>query len=106
MSEKATLTRSYNISFGSTGYAPLAVEEDVALSVALTKSNSPILFGCRTGICGTCLSQVKATPGALPAQSTEELELLKILCPNEPMARLACQLKSCADITIEPLKTP
>lgn len=94
----------YSISFGSTGAPPISVDEDAALSEALTMSNSPILFGCRTGICGTCLSKVDAAPGALPERNAEERELLSILCPNEPKARLACQLKACADIAIEPLK--
>lgn len=98
--------RRYEISFGSTARAPVAVEEGAPLSVALTMSNSPILFGCRDAICGTCLSTVEAEPGALPAPSEEERELLTILCPNEPKARLACQLKACANIEIEPLRAP
>ncbi len=92
------------ISFGSTGHRPVELHEGTALSEALTMSNSPILFGCRTGICGTCLSVVEAEPGTLPERNDEEKELLSILCPNEPKARLACQLKACADIAIEPLK--
>ena len=104
MSEAETLTRRWSVSFWETGHPPIEVEDGVQLSVSLTISNSPILFGCRTGICGTCLSKVEAAPGALPQQSQEEKELLKILCPNEPKARLACQLQSCAKISIEPLK--
>ena len=98
--------RRFRVSFGAAGHPPLDLDEGVPLSVALTSSNSPILFGCRDAICGTCLSTVEAAPGALPPQRDEEKELLDILCPNEPKARLACQLKSCADMAIEPLKTP
>jgi ferredoxin len=104
MSEMAAPARSFRIAFGATGRPAVSIEEGMPLSVALTISNSPILFGCRDAICGTCLSKVQAESGALPPQSPEEKELLNILCPNEPKARLACQLKSCADITIEPLK--
>jgi ferredoxin len=104
MSDKATETRSFEISFGETGHPPVRLEEGTPLSVALTITNSPILFGCRDAICGTCLSKVEAEPGALPPQSAQEKELLNILCPNEPKARLACQLRSCANIAIEPLK--
>ncbi|MBC6436085.1 2Fe-2S iron-sulfur cluster binding domain-containing protein, partial [Nostoc sp. HG1] len=31
------------------------------LSEHLTIQNSPVLFGCRTGICGTCLVEVNGT---------------------------------------------
>lgn len=96
--------RRFRVSFGSTGRAPVELEEGNALSETLTVQNSPLLFGCRTGICGTCLSVVDAAPGALPAPNEEEKELLSLLCPTEPRARLACQLRACAQISIEPLK--
>lgn len=103
MSEVA-VKRRFAITFGSSGRPPVELEEGDVLSEKLTVQNSPLLFGCRTGICGTCLSLVDAAPGALPAPNEEEKELLALLCPNEPRARLACRLRACAEISIEPLK--
>ncbi len=69
------------------------------LSEHLDASNSPLLFGCRTGICGTCLVRVK---GEVPEASDDERELLEVLAPDDPHARLACQLCVLGDIEIEP----
>lgn len=74
------------------------------LSEVLTVQNSPILFGCRTGICGTCLTQVTDKGGSLPPASQDEKDVLEILCPDNPKARLACQIKLTCDLTIEPIK--
>lgn len=72
-----------------------------ALSEHLDIRNSPLLFGCRTGICGTCLIEVLSqTNGELPAPSEDERALLDIVAPDNQRARLACQIAACADITI------
>ncbi|WP_334848454.1 2Fe-2S iron-sulfur cluster-binding protein [Nostoc sp.] len=59
------------------------------MSEHLTIQNSPVLFGCRTGICGTCL--VEVIGDILPPQPDEH-EMLETLAANYPYARLACQL--------------
>ncbi|MBI4345661.1 MAG: (2Fe-2S)-binding protein [Elusimicrobia bacterium] len=92
----------YVVSFKS-GHAPIRVDPSAALQDVLTAANSPVLFGCRTGICGTCASRVESPSGSLPAASDDERETLKLFCPSEPAARLLCQLKPCADIRVEPL---
>ena len=38
----------------TSGHAPVCLDERAELSRELDVSNSPLLFGCRTGVCGTC----------------------------------------------------
>ena len=89
-----------NIDFPHTDYAPTSFSIDTPLSVGLTLQNSPILFGCRTGICGTCL--VSAT-GNMQSVDAEEKEVLEILAPNCSTARLACQIVPTGDLSLTPL---
>jgi ferredoxin len=72
-----------------------------AISKHLNASNSPVLFGCRTGICGTCLVRVKDGIQKLSAPDADESELLSIIAEDEKDVRLACQLYAEGDITIE-----
>ena len=92
----------YTVQFPETDYAPTTANITQPLSLALTLQNSPILFGCRTGICGTCL--VSATGDMLPPNE-EEREVLSILAPDNPIARLACQLIPTGDLSITPFKS-
>lgn len=89
-----------SVSFPGSRHAPLRLAEGTALSEALTVENSPILFGCRTGICATCLSEID---GAIPPPSADERELLEIFAPDNPRARLACQVQLTADIRVKVL---
>ncbi len=60
-----------------------------------------MLFGCRTGVCGTCLIEVEEeSNGALVAPDADEQEVLKVVAPGNSKARLSCQLKLKADIRI------
>lgn len=104
MSEVAARAPAFTVSFGDGAHPPIRVSAGTALSEALTIANSPILFGCRTGICGTCLSEVRIEDGHVPPPAVEELELLKLIAPGRPNARLACQLNACAQIRIRPLQ--
>jgi ferredoxin len=85
------------VRFPGTDYPPLKLEKYQNLSEHLTLDNSPVLFGCRTGICGTCLVQVA---GNIPLPSAAEQEILDTLAPSNANARLACQLTLSADIEI------
>jgi ferredoxin len=93
------------VHFPESSFSPQALPEGAALAEHLTVENSPILFGCRTGICGTCL--VRVTPETLdhvdPADCAEQ-EVLAMLAPAEPCARLACQLKIAGDLSLTPLE--
>ncbi|MEL6491943.1 MAG: 2Fe-2S iron-sulfur cluster-binding protein [Cyanobacteria bacterium J06621_3] len=96
-----THTINYTITFPRTNHSPVTIDQSTALSTHLTLQNSPILFGCRTGICGTCL--VSAT-GKMAPPNEEEQEVLEMLAPTCSTARLACQIKPHGDLAITPLK--
>lgn len=70
----------------------LEVREGVELSKELDATNSPILFGCRTGICGTCLLMVEEGSENTNEASSDEKEFLEIVT-DDPRARLGCLLK-------------
>lgn len=88
------------VRFPETNYQPVTLEKHQNLSEHLTVQNSPVLFGCRTGICGTCLVDVE---GDIPPPNEEEQEILENLAPGNKQARLACQLDLTSDIAIAPL---
>ena len=92
-----------SLHFPNTDYPAIAIDPHQPLYANLTLHNSPILFGCRTGICGTCL--VAATGDMLPADADEQ-EVLDILAPHCPTARLACQIHATGegDLTLTPLQ--
>ena len=92
----------YKIHFPDTTYPPIDLAPHQSLSEQLTIRNSPILFGCRTGICGTCLVEVQ---GEIAPPDPEELEMLDLIAPNRPQARLACQIDLTADVQIWRLET-
>lgn len=85
------------ITFSHTKYPPITLEKHQNLSEHLTIQNSPVLFGCRTGICGTCIVIVN---GNIPPANTEEREILDTLAPENQQVRLACQLDITNDIEI------
>ncbi|MBY0371134.1 (2Fe-2S)-binding protein [bacterium] len=99
------MPKQCKISFGGDTHPPMQVDEGSNLSEILDIANSPILFGCRTGICGTCLINVDAgeEEGASP-RNEEEQALIPILAPDHPHARLACQMRPQGDLTIRPLR--
>lgn len=74
----------------TTTHAPIELPDLAELSRELTALNSPVLFGCRTGICGTCLCEVR---GDVEPASKDERELLDFIAPERPKARLACQVR-------------
>ncbi|MEL6937931.1 MAG: 2Fe-2S iron-sulfur cluster-binding protein [Cyanobacteria bacterium J06598_1] len=92
---------SYTLNFPNTDHASISIDPTQPLSLTLTLQNSPILFGCRTGICGTCL--VSASGNILPPNEDEQ-EVLALLAPDFPSARLACQLTPTGDFSLTPLK--
>ncbi|MEH2022806.1 2Fe-2S iron-sulfur cluster-binding protein [Nostoc sp.] len=85
------------ISFPGSDFVPISLECHENLSEHLTIQNSPVLFGCRTGICGTCLVEVI---GDIPPPQLDEQEMLETLAPNTPHARLACQVDVTGNIEI------
>jgi ferredoxin len=98
------------VAFPQSNYPAIALRPHQPLGQHLTIHNSPVLFGCRTGICGTCLVKVL---GTIPPPEMEEQEVLAVLVPdslsglvagsatpNQPQPRLACQIDLTADLLI------
>jgi ferredoxin len=90
------------VSFSPASHTAVSLARGSILSEHLDIANSPLLFGCRTGICGTCLIEVEAEEnGELTPPSADEKELLDLIAPDNSHARLACQIELCADIRIK-----
>ncbi|MBN3876076.1 MULTISPECIES: 2Fe-2S iron-sulfur cluster-binding protein [unclassified Nostoc] len=85
------------ISFPGSDFVPITLECHQSLSEHLTIQNSPVLFGCRTGICGTCLVEVI---GDISPLQRDEQETLETLAANHPHARLACQVDVTGNVEI------
>jgi ferredoxin len=92
------------VRFAGGAFPPLRLPVGSRLAEHLTIQNSPVLFGCRTGICGTCLIRAAALGDArLAPPGREESELLGIVAPAVPDARLTCQLVLGGDVLIGPV---
>ncbi len=87
------------VSFDDPAYPPARVPAEASLSEHLDAVSSPLLFGCRTGICGTCLVRVQGT--ARPPDKDEQ-EVLDVFAPGDAQARLACQLRCTGDVVLQP----
>lgn len=70
------------------------------LSRVLDVRNSPLLFGCRTGICATCICRIE---GIQSQASDDEKEVLEVFAPGVEGARLACQVRVEGDMEIRAL---
>ena len=93
--------RTFAVRFRS-AHPPLHLASGARLLDHLDIENSPVLFGCRTGICGTCAVHVDVLDGVLAPPDRDEAELLALLRPGDATARLACQLVLTADIRVAP----
>lgn len=79
---------TFTVSFVEADCPDVRLERGAVLSEHLTIENSPVLFGCRTGICGTCLSEVVGEEnGTLAPPSLDEREMLDLFAPDNPRAR-------------------
>jgi ferredoxin len=92
------MVSEFKVRFPGTNFPELTVPEGFSLSRNLDVQNSPILFGCRTGICATCICLLE---GALSPPTDDEREVLEIFAPDEPKARLACQVRVDANLSIQ-----
>ncbi len=90
----------FTITFDDDGFAPLEVPAGKVLSEDLNIKNSPVLLGCRTGICGTCVVEVLEGADKLAPPDEDELEILELYAGGMPNARLACQIDVQADIRV------
>jgi len=85
--------KTHRVEFPATAFAPVELPDLASLPLHLTVENSPVLFGCRSGLCGTCLIEVEPLGAdALEPPVADELETLELYAPGNARARLACQL--------------
>ena len=95
---------SHRIEFVGDSYEAVELPRGSELSSALDAVNSPVLFGCRSCICASCLVEVESSSDPpLPPPGEDEAEVLEIYAPDNPRARLACQIILTADLRIRPL---
>ena len=87
------------VSFLDSHHADKAIDRSLSLSEAFDATDSPLLFGCRTGICATCLVEVS---GEVLPPSEEELEILELYADGQENIRLACQLVLQGDVSLRP----
>ncbi|MDF1662714.1 MAG: 2Fe-2S iron-sulfur cluster-binding protein [Planctomycetota bacterium] len=104
------MIETFEVSFGdSTGldgqsFPAVELSAGAALSEELDIHNSPVLFGCRTGICGTCL--VTAEPLYAGEITEDEQEILDVYAPGQKGVRLACQMRLQGPLSLRPLGRP
>ncbi len=90
----------WTVSFDGSEHAAIDLAEGAPLSEHLTIVNSPILFGCRTGLCGTCACVLVS--GNIPGPDEDEQEVLDLQPPVAGL-RLACQIRLMDDIVLRAL---
>lgn len=83
---------SCKVEFEDSDKQPVELQEGDNLSEKLTIQNSPILFGCRIGICGTCAVEVIDSDAPLHPRTHDEKEFLGTMAPGRDNVRLACQI--------------
>jgi ferredoxin len=97
--------KQHRIEFPGTAHAAVELPDTAYLADYLTAVNSPVLFGCRSGICGTCLIEVEVVTNNLLPPAELEAETLELHAPTNPKARLACQLSLTACITLKKISS-
>ena len=84
---------NYKIEFLDSDKPEVTLNEGDCLSEKLNIQNSPILFGCRIGICGTCAIEIVSTDSPLSVKTHAENEFLSAIAPDREDVRLACQIR-------------
>ena len=80
------------------------VEANQSLTDICDEHPNSLLLGCREASCGTCLMEVVSGIENLSPITDDEQDLLDVLAPDNPHARLACQCVVLGDIRIRTLK--
>jgi len=88
---------TFVVHFGDADHADVTLPVGARLSEHLNATDAPLLFGCRTGICGTCLVRAQ---GPCDPPDDDEREMIDVFAPDDPQARLACQLHCRGDVTL------
>ena len=94
------MSERHTVAFVDDGHEAVQVPPGKVLSEDLDVKNSPVLFGCRTGICGTCVVEVIEGADKLEPPDEDELEILELYADGLENARLACQIDVQTDIVL------
>jgi len=92
--------KRFQIAFEGDPRPALTVPAGRTLAEDLDITRSPVLFGCRTGICGTCVVEVVKGAESIPGPDEDELEILELYAEGMPNARLACQIDVQGDLLL------
>lgn len=92
---------SCKIEFGNSDKPAVTLNQGDCLAEKLNIHNSPILFGCRIGICGTCAIEVLSEDQPLHERTHDEKEFLGAMAPDRNNVRLACQIHINTNIKIK-----
>jgi ferredoxin len=97
---------THRIEFPGSAFAPVELADLASLPLHLNVQNSPLLFGCRSGLCGTCLIEVESLDASpLEPPDAAEAEALEIYAPGNPRARLACQFMLSTAVRIRKIQS-
>ncbi len=94
------MTTRHSVTFSDDDHPAVQVPPGKVLSEDLDVKNSPVLFGCRTGICGTCVVEVVEGGDKLTPPDEDEQEILELYADGVQNARLACQIDVQADLVL------
>jgi ferredoxin len=95
------LAANSKITFVNSQHAPVEVACEQNLSESLNSSNSPVLFGCRTGVCGACVVKIHSGIEQLDKMSAADEEVVLVMVDDPTAVRLGCQLYPKGDLEIE-----
>ena len=95
--------KTITITFDCEGYEPIEAEVGTWLNLVLDQPGSPVTFGCRSGLCGTCAVEVITSSSPLEPPDTGEQETLDVVWPDRKNLRLGCVMRAQGDMTIKPV---
>lgn len=96
---------SCRIEFIGSNKVPVDLNDGDNLSEKLNIHNSPILFGCRIGICGTCAIEIVEEQGPpLHARTHDEKGFLEAIATGQDKVRLACQININTNLKVKKIE--
>uniref|UniRef100_UPI001A8F1021 2Fe-2S iron-sulfur cluster-binding protein n=1 Tax=Trinickia acidisoli TaxID=2767482 RepID=UPI001A8F1021 len=69
-------------------------------AVDLIELDDYIMFGCRSGNCGTCMIQIINGAENLSIKTERETRLFELTGETDPAIRLACQCRAFGDVVM------
>jgi ferredoxin len=76
------------------------VKTEFVESIDLIELDDAIMFGCKSGNCGTCAIRIVDGAENLSTRTPKESRLFELLGEADETIRLACQCRAFGDVTI------